>query len=172
MVITVAAPGATLTLADARVEVDRASGQLEVFVRGFEPAAFDVTSRALLPLQTTFKLIGPNVLAVKVPKLQAAARRWGADEAAAAAARLELGREQQAREQQLQRRKRARREALYLRELELQREQAMREAYLREQQRELYLRQLEKEQRCGGGRCGPVYYARDPRAARSFWPLF
>jgi hypothetical protein len=178
VVITVAAPGgATLTLADTRVEVDRASGQLEVFVRGFEPAAFDVTSRALLPLQTTFRQIGPNVLAVKVPKLQAAARRWGADEAAAAAARLQLEREQQAREQQLQeqqlqRREQARREAFYLRELELQYEQAMREAYLREQQRELYLRQLEEEQRCGGGRCGQVYYASDPRAARSFWPLF
>jgi hypothetical protein len=176
VVIMIMAPGVELTLADARVEVDRASGQLKVSVRGFEPAAFDVTSRALLPLQTTFRLVGPNVLAVKIPKVRAAARRWGADEAAAVA-RLQLERDQHAREQQQLRREQARREALYLRELELQREHAMREqairgAYIREQQRELYLRQLKEEQRSGGGRCGQVYYANDPRVARSFWPLF
>lgn len=67
--IYVGARDRQLALEDASVQVDRASGELQVIVRGYETQKFDVTHQMLLPLQTSYK-IERGVLVIKIPKRQ------------------------------------------------------------------------------------------------------
>uniref|UniRef100_A0A7S2SNG4 BAG domain-containing protein n=1 Tax=Mucochytrium quahogii TaxID=96639 RepID=A0A7S2SNG4_9STRA len=66
--INIVVPTKLQSAQDAQVTVDRGSGELKVSINGYEPLQFDVSSKLLLPLETTYKLIGPHQIQITIPK--------------------------------------------------------------------------------------------------------